>query len=97
MTITLPDEWREELERKAKASGFATIDEYIAELVGAEAPSVAVPDPPAWARYSVNTQAELTAKLLEGTDTSGDVVTGPGFWERRREAAEARFTGEQLK
>ncbi len=29
MTITLPDEMRGELEREAKAEGFATVDEYV--------------------------------------------------------------------
>lgn len=29
MTITLPDDMREELEQEAKTAGFATVDEYI--------------------------------------------------------------------
>jgi hypothetical protein len=33
MTITLPDELREPLERKAHAAGFATIAEYLCRLV----------------------------------------------------------------
>jgi len=92
MTITLPDELRAELERKARAGGFASVGEYITELVSADDSPITVPAPQAGARYSVRTPEELTAKLLEGMDTAGDVVAGPDFWERRRQAAEARFT-----
>ncbi len=97
MTITLPDEWRERLETRAKLNGFATVDEYIVELVHADDSPVSVPEPPAGARYAVRTQEELTAKLLEGMDTSGDVTASPDFWERRRQAAEARFASGQPK
>ncbi|MCE9564786.1 MAG: ribbon-helix-helix domain-containing protein [Planctomycetes bacterium] len=97
MTITLPEELRDELERKAKANGFASVSEYIAELVQADDSPISVPEARVGARYAVRTPEELTAKLLEGMDTSGDVLAGPDFWERRRQAAEARFAGEQPK
>lgn len=93
MTITLPEEMREQLERNARAAGFATVDEYVADLIRSEGASVALPAPPPGARYTVSTRAELEAKLLEGMDTAGDVVAGPDFWERRREAAEKRAAG----
>ena len=95
MTITLPDEMRDELERKAKAWGFATVDEYLVQLVHTHEPPLAVPEPSADARYAVRTREELKAKLLEGMDTTGDVTAGPDFWERRRQAAEARFAAGQ--
>ena len=33
MTITLPDDVRAQAERQAKAAGFATVGEYLADLV----------------------------------------------------------------
>jgi hypothetical protein len=83
MTITLPDEMREVLERNAKAAGFGSVAEYVAWLVRTD--EVEVPEPPPGARYAVNTREELEAKLLEGMDRSGDVVAGPDFWETRRQ------------
>jgi hypothetical protein len=84
MTITLPDEMREVLERNAKAAGFATVADYVADLIQSD--EVRVPEPPPGARYAVNTREELEAKLLEGMDRSGDVVAGPDFWECRSRA-----------
>lgn len=95
MTITLPDELRDELENKAKAHGHVSVAEYVAELVHSDEAPVPVPDPPAGARYAVNAPEDLKAKLLEGADPSGDVVAGPDFWERRREAAEVRFVNRR--
>jgi len=79
------------LEASAKLNGFATVDEYIAELITADETPVVVPEPPAGARYAVRTQEELKAKLFEGMDTTGDTTAGPDFWERRRKAAEGRL------
>jgi hypothetical protein len=95
VTITLPEEMREELELKAKIAGFSSVAKYVAELVHTDDGPIAVPEPPPNARYAVRTREELEAKLLEGMDTSGDVVAGPDFWESRRKAAEERAnTGE---
>lgn len=93
MTITLPDEMRADLELAAKAAGFASVDEYVADVLRLEGEAIEVPPPHAGRRYAVNSRAELEAKLLEGMDTAGDVVAGPDFWERRREAAERRAAG----
>lgn len=95
MTITLPDEMRDELEQKAKAHGHVTVAEYVAELVHSDEAPVPVPAPPAGARYAVTSPEDLKAKLLEGADASGDVMAGPDFWERRREAAEARYANRR--
>lgn len=96
MTITLPDELKDELERKARAAGFATTSDYVCWLVQRaevdDAP-VDVPDPPSGARYVVRTREELEAKLIEGMDRTGDVVADADFWERRRRALEARSGG----
>jgi hypothetical protein len=90
MTITLPDEMRDELERKAHAAGFASVAEYVADLIIADETPIAVPQPPPEARYSVQTREELEAKLLEGMNREGDVVADADFWQRRRQALDAR-------
>ncbi len=86
MTITLPDELRDELERKTRAAGFATIPEYLLSLVSKDES----PNPPPGARYAIQTREELEAKLLEGLNREGDVTAGPDFWAGRRQATEAR-------
>lgn len=91
MTITLPDELREELERKVRAAGFATVEEYVAELVQADEVPTPVPEPPPGARYSVGTREELEAKLLEGINRASDVIAGPDFWEDRRRVLNDRM------
>ena len=94
MTITLPDELKDELERKARAAGFTTILDYLLSLAAEDEPRVDVPDPPPDARYVVRTREELEAKLLEGMNREGDVVADADFWERRRRALAARSGGQ---
>lgn len=93
MTITLPDGLKDELERKARAAGFATVSDYVVSLVSEDASPAQVPDPPPGARYAVRTREELEAKLLEGMNRDGDVTADADFWERRRQALQARATG----
>ncbi len=94
MTITLPDELKDGLERKARAAGFDTVAEYLLSLVPDDDARVEVPDPPPGARYAVQTREELEAKLLEGMNREGDVVAGPDFWDQRRRALGARSGGQ---
>jgi hypothetical protein len=93
MTITLPDEMKDELERKAAAAGFGSVADYLLCLAEEDEPAVPVLEPPLGARYAVRTREELEAKLLEGLDRSGDVVAGPDFWDQRHRAQEARASG----
>ena len=90
MTITLPDEMREELERKAKAGGFSSVDEYVADQLSSDEPPTNIPSPPPGSRYTVQSRSELETKLVEGMNREGDVVAGPDFWDDRRRAAEDR-------
>lgn len=95
MTITLPDELKDELERKTRAAGFATIPEYLLSLVSEDESPVTVPNPPPGARYAIQTREELESKLLEGLNREGDVTASPDFWARRRQAMESRAAGGQ--
>ncbi|MBA4190827.1 MAG: hypothetical protein C0467_22805 [Planctomycetaceae bacterium] len=84
MTITLPDELRDELERKAKASGFATVDEYALNLVIENmAEDVEGPDV-AHSRLTPRNRAELEAMLDEGMNSGGDVIADNAFWAERQ-------------
>ncbi|WP_439625208.1 ribbon-helix-helix domain-containing protein [Gemmata sp.] len=85
MTITLPDEMRDRLERDARAGGFATVDEYVLSLVREDlVRGDEVPDP-APTRLTPRNRAELEAMLDEGMSSGGDVIADAAFrGERRR-------------
>jgi len=87
MIITLPDEIREELERKAKNAGFHSIEKYVTELIQTDEGPNTIPEPSPGAKFTVNNREELEAKLLEGINTRGDVLVDHSFWEQRRKAA----------
>ena len=90
MIIAIPEEIREELEQKAKVAGFSSVEKYVAQLVHSDEGPIAVPEPPKEARYMVSTREELEAKLLEGMNTTGDVVAAPDFWDQRLKSAQER-------
>lgn len=75
MTITLPDEMREPLERKARAAGCATVAEYLCRLVEGDA---GPPEP------SPKSAAELEAMLDAGMASGPPVRATPEFWEERK-------------
>ena len=90
MTITLPDEMRGELERKAKAAGFASVVEYLAWLVKTDdtGDDNLSPEDLGFAN-----QTELETKLLASLASGPPVLATPEFWEeRRRRAAERAAT-----
>jgi len=88
MTITLPDDMRGRLERSARAAGFASVDEYAADVLDAD--SAMLPTPAAGARYAVQTHEELTAKLVEGINRAGDVAGTANYWQQfPKDATEA--------
>jgi hypothetical protein len=79
MTITLPDEWRERLETRAKLHGFASVDEYLLSLAEA-AESVGESGPP---EISPRSRAELDAMLDAGMASGPPIRATPEFWAER--------------
>ncbi len=86
MTITLADDVRAQAERQATAAGFASVAEYLADLVredGEEFPET----PPG--RGSFRTREELEA-LLNETIGSECKTMDEAFWERVDERIRTR-------
>jgi hypothetical protein len=87
MTITLPDELRPDLERRAHAAGFATASEYVCWLVqqpddtGAE---------PAAQDLGFADGAALEAHLIASLDSGPVVPVTPDFWNELRKEVAAR-------
>jgi len=76
MTITLPDEMRTTLERKASAAGFATVDEFIADALtdDDEAGSTRPPD--------FRTREEFDRLIEEGFASGPPIPVDKAFWAR---------------
>ncbi len=90
MTITLPDELKDGLERKARAAGFATITEYLFWLAADDEPDAEVTP----ADLGFASQDEMEAKLLASLASPPILVT-PDFWDELRKEVAAR--ADQLK
>lgn len=86
MTITLPDELKDELERKARAAGFDTILNYLLSLVPPDEGSDAVGPP----ELAPKNRAELEAMLDVGMSSGPPVRATAEFWEERRRVLEER-------
>lgn len=87
MTITLPDDVMRLAERQAKAAGFASVDEYVADLVreaGADFPDVT----PTSGR-SFATREEL-GRLLDEALGSPVIRMDEAFWQQLDERIAAR-------
>ena len=89
MTITLPDERKAELERKARAAGFATILEYLLSLVPDEEDESGDVEPPP--ERTPKDRAELEAMLDAGMSSGPPIRMPPEFWEERRRVQEERI------
>ncbi len=92
MTITLPDERIDELVRKARAAGFATVLDYFLSLVPeedeVEDEEVDSAGPPG---LSPKNRAELEAMLVAGLNSGPPIRATPEFWEERRKVLEERM------
>lgn len=89
MTITLPDELRDELERKARAAGFITVTEYVVSLVTEDERETEEVDETGPPGVSPRNRAELEAMLDAGLASGPAVRMTSEFWEARRRALEA--------
>ena len=78
MTITLPDDVRERAERQAKAAGFATVGEYVADLVREDVEA----GPPPADTLSGYTYEEL-GHLLDAAKDGPWLPMDEAFWEER--------------
>jgi hypothetical protein len=87
MTITLPDELRIRLERRARLNGYSTIEDYLAGLVEDD-PADDRPGPPG---ISPRDRAELEAMLDDGMKSGPAVIADAAFWEERRRVLEERI------
>lgn len=87
MTITLPDELKDELERKARAAGFVTVAEYVCWLVQQEA---APDDEVTPEDLGFANEAELEAKLEASLNSGPPIPVTPEFWDELRKDAAAR-------
>lgn len=94
MTITLPDELRGVLERKARAAGFATVAEYVCWLVQDPKPEGEEVTPEG---LGFANGAEMEAKLLASLNSGPPVRVTPAFWDELRTASIARADGEAKK
>jgi hypothetical protein len=92
MTITLPDEMREELERKAKAGGFASVDEYFIWLSKSDLSDANDLTPE---DLGYTSQAELEAKLIAALDSGPPVLVTPEFWNDLRKEVVRRANGDK--
>ncbi len=76
MTITLPDELRETLERDAAAGGFGSVNEYVISLVTESLEPIPAGEP------HFRTREELE-KLLDAGMASGPPIPGDAaFWAK---------------
>src|SRR6187551_1404177 len=107
MTITLPDEMRDELERGAKAEGFATVDEYVLIMYlrarHVYEPNGAGPlddfdfgladgtDSP---ERVAKRRERLNQLLQEGLDSGSAVEATPVFWTDMRRKLEERLAAK---
>ncbi len=86
MTITLPDDMRAALERKAAAAGFASVDEFVVDSLtdDYEAGSTRPPH--------FRTREELHKLLDEGMASGPPVPGDDAFWAERRRVLAAKVT-----
>lgn len=73
-TITLPDDVRARVERQAKAAGFASVGEYLADVVREEAGGDIVPESERGIRTADQLRDALAVGLASPPVASVDVM-----------------------
>jgi|ERR1700685_2677435 hypothetical protein len=86
MTITLPDEWRERLENLAKMHGFATVDEYVLDVILQELcmEDYSESSDTFVSQLTFRNRAELEAMLEEGLRSGDPIRVDKAFWAERK-------------
>ncbi len=107
MTITLPDEWRDELKEGAAAAGCATVDEYILKMYhlarhafgpsGNELMSdfeFGLADDTDTPERVAARRERLNQLIQEGLDSGPPIRVTPQFWEDMRQRLEERMAAK---
>lgn len=88
MTITIPEVFRSTFEAKAKRFGFASVEEYVVDLVehdewieekGAKSP------------LAFSTREEFESLIQAGIDSGGAIPMDETFWAERRRILEEKI------
>jgi Arc/MetJ-type ribon-helix-helix transcriptional regulator len=85
MTITLPEHLHAWAKRQAAETGFASADEYVADLVRRERDRLVF--------GQAQTMQQLEALLLAGLNSGPAIEVTPDFWDERRRVLEDRIAG----
>ncbi len=88
MTITLPDDVRIEAAARAKELGFATVEEYVIDLVRGDELGVDVPPS---GGYQPKNREALERLLDEGMASGNPIVVDGAFWAERRRVLSERL------
>ena len=91
MTITLPDERKDEVVNKARAAGFTNVADYVLRLVADDEPVVGLPDACGPPGLTPSDRAELEDMLEAGLNSGLPVYSTPVFWQERQQVLAARI------
>lgn len=92
MTITLPDEWRARLEKRARMWGYPTVEELLLSLVeDAEREEEYLANMPGPPELTPRNREELERMIEEGTNSGPPIRVTPEFWEERRRVLAERM------
>jgi hypothetical protein len=97
MTITLPDEMKDELERKAQVAGFASVDQYVLYTLRfqsderiEELPTMPVPE-----ELVIKSLDDLEAKIRDGLTSGPAIRATPELWDNLRRRAESQVVPQK--
>ena len=85
INLNLPDDLKEQVERRAAEAGYDSIAAYIEELLRADAHDVNYGAPP---HLTVRSAEDLEAKLLEGLNSPTREMTDADWEDKRRQLIE---------
>jgi hypothetical protein len=97
MTITLPDEMKDELERKAHLAGFASVDQYVLHALRFQSDegveklqTMPVPE-----ELVIKSLDDLEAKIQDGFTSGAAIRATPELWDNLRRRAESQVTRQK--